>query len=721
MTRLPAVLAVVALLAVVHAAAAQTGAEAKTDVADLDLEGLLDLDVTTATRIDQPIEVAPATISVITEDRLRDHGWATLNEVLWSLPGTVRSQDYERRLVSMRGSFQPWNHNRLLMLVDGVPMNDPETGSAWTWEAMPLFVARRVEVLRGPGSATYGGNAVLGTVAVDTLVPADLGGHHVQARTSVGTRTASLDVVAAADDPADGGFVAGVHVTTTAGDKHLVADASGRVDDTGQLARFTYQDERRAVALLLKWIGHGRAEGLTAMALHQDYRSELGFGWWDWAADQPQHATDRQTTLQLRYVRDRGWAHLRTALQLQRRGYSYDLRILPAGAVDGTYPDGVDEAVRTSFDKLFASSQLIGDLPRGGSWLVGADYSGTLYRGDDLHTLSANPDDPALPPWDGSRPVGGLYSPVDGLPMHGFAGYGQLSTGGLLGRRVEVTAGGRVDVLRYRFRDPADSVLRSGSYQRFSPRLALVGHVADALTVKAMVATAFRLPTMVELFASHSLTSTGNPYDLEAETERTYEVAADWKVNDDLRLRTNAFEVVDDNLIDYTPSDGLLHNLFDSRRFGIESELSFATRRGPVEVDGWVSYAYTRLIEEQIETPELSTETRLTWVPAQVAKLGARLVDGPWRGTIEVYGQGRTFRRQTDLATPAFRAARPDSLAPWVDGDVTVARQLGDHLRLGLRVTGLLDTRAPVPATRDVGFDYRVEPREVFATVAVDE
>ena len=688
------------------------------DVNDLALEELLALEVTTATRIDQPIALAPATVSVLGREQMRDYGWASLSEVLWSLPGTVRSHDYERRLVSSRGSYHPWNHNRLLLQLDGVSVNDPETGAAWTWEVLPLFLAERAEILRGSGSALYGGHAVLGVVSLETIAPDSLGRYHSESRVALGQRSVAVDALATADDPATGGFVAGAQIISTAGDEYRIADGSGRTDADGALSRFTTQDQRRSVALMLKWVGHRRFAGVTLEALHQDYSTELGLGWWDWAEDAPQQVVDRQTIVSVHHDWQRGRVHLRSAAQLQRRGYSAQLRTLPAGAFDGAYPDGIDESIRTSFDKVTATSHAIVALPRAATAIVGAEYARTAYRGDDVHTVSVDPDDPELAPIGESRPTAGVYEPMAGLPMHALAGFGQVSTGRWLGRRFEITAGARADLLAYRFRAEPEAAVQHGSYHRLSPRLAAVARVTDTLTAKVMVATAFRLPTAIELFASHSLTAAGTPMGLEAETERTYEVATDWAPVPAIRVRTNAFVVEDDNLIDYEGSDGRLHNLYDNRRLGFEGEVTFAVARGPWQVDGWASYAYTRLLDEHVQSDELTEEHRLTWVPAQVAKVGVRVRRGTWGATVQAYGQGRTFRRQTDLATAAFRAQRPDVVPGWGDVDVTAWRELGP-VRLGLRVTGLLDSRAPIPATRDVGYDNRLEPREVFATVGL--
>jgi outer membrane receptor protein involved in Fe transport len=139
------------------------------DVTSLSLEELLNLGIESASKISQRAQEAPSVVSVVTRDQMELFGWTHLNEILFRQPSFFPSQDYERVTVGARGLFESWNSNHLLLLIDGVPYNDNETGGAYTWEITPLFLAKSVEIIRGPGSALYGSNAANGVIAINTL------------------------------------------------------------------------------------------------------------------------------------------------------------------------------------------------------------------------------------------------------------------------------------------------------------------------------------------------------------------------------------------------------------------------------------------------------------------------------------------------------------------------------------------------------------------------
>src|SRR5690606_25804552 len=61
------------------------------------------------------------------------------------------------------GSFE-----QILVLVDGVPVNDRQTGHFHLDVAVPLDAVERIEVLRGPASAIYGSSAIGGVVNIVT-------------------------------------------------------------------------------------------------------------------------------------------------------------------------------------------------------------------------------------------------------------------------------------------------------------------------------------------------------------------------------------------------------------------------------------------------------------------------------------------------------------------------------------------------------------------------
>src|SRR5690606_21186546 len=71
--------------------------------------------------------------------------------------------------VSARGRANYSNSREILVLVDGVPRNDPRDGGARSLlHYFPLERIERVEIVRGPGSALYGANAFTGVVNIVT-------------------------------------------------------------------------------------------------------------------------------------------------------------------------------------------------------------------------------------------------------------------------------------------------------------------------------------------------------------------------------------------------------------------------------------------------------------------------------------------------------------------------------------------------------------------------
>ncbi len=68
--------------------------------------------------------------------------------------------------VGMRG-FSARSQSRVLVLLDGQPLNDSYTGRV-NWAALPITELERVEVARGPSSSLYGGNAMGGVIQLFT-------------------------------------------------------------------------------------------------------------------------------------------------------------------------------------------------------------------------------------------------------------------------------------------------------------------------------------------------------------------------------------------------------------------------------------------------------------------------------------------------------------------------------------------------------------------------
>jgi outer membrane receptor protein involved in Fe transport len=150
-----------------------------------DLEGVLAQPVygdgrsASASKYAQDLETTPAAVVVRTGGEIRAQGYRTLAEVLGSMPGIHIQYDRVYAYGGVRGISRPGDFtSRLLVLIDGVRINDPLYEGGPLGREFPLDVGLidRVEFVAGPGSALYGSSAILGVVNVITRTPSQLPG-----------------------------------------------------------------------------------------------------------------------------------------------------------------------------------------------------------------------------------------------------------------------------------------------------------------------------------------------------------------------------------------------------------------------------------------------------------------------------------------------------------------------------------------------------------------
>jgi outer membrane cobalamin receptor len=127
--------------------------------------------VVTPSRLEQKVSETPAAVTVVTQDDFRASGAQMLDDVLRQVPGFSlfrRSSSIvthpTTQGVSLRG-IGPSGTSRALVLLDGVPLNDPFGGWVY-WNRVPMLGLEQVEVARG---GTIWGNYALGGVI--QLVP----------------------------------------------------------------------------------------------------------------------------------------------------------------------------------------------------------------------------------------------------------------------------------------------------------------------------------------------------------------------------------------------------------------------------------------------------------------------------------------------------------------------------------------------------------------------
>jgi iron complex outermembrane receptor protein len=176
----PRPLAAAALLAAGAAASAQTAAPPS--LADLTLEQLSSIEVTSVGKRVQRLADVPGSVYVISQEEIRRSGAVTLAEALRLAPNLqVARADANQYAITARG-FNSVLANKMLVLVDGRTVYSPLfSGVFWEVQDMLLDDIERIEVLSGAGGTLYGSNAVNGVINIISRNAAETAGALVKA------------------------------------------------------------------------------------------------------------------------------------------------------------------------------------------------------------------------------------------------------------------------------------------------------------------------------------------------------------------------------------------------------------------------------------------------------------------------------------------------------------------------------------------------------------
>jgi iron complex outermembrane receptor protein len=554
-----------------------------------ELESLLTVPVYAASKYQQSAADAPAAVTVITQGEIRAFGWRTLAEVLNAVRGVHTRYDRAYSYVGVRGLGRPGDYSsRLLILVDGVRLNDNIYDSVLTGRESPLDIELidRIEFIPGPGSAVHGSNAVLGTINLVTRSAASLRGSQA---------------MAAFDTQQGWKITASTTAESAAGSLLVAASAERRPGETlafpeydspatpGGVVRGLDGEEAARVFLRLQsgaWsaaaIGGYRAKeipnapfGLVFADPAAEWVDKLGLLSLSW---QPQ-ATDGE-----------GWYG-----QLGVGRYEY--------GDHGRYePDAL--LLRYTNVGVWAS----GELNR--TWRLGSRHlllAGIAAQRDlkqqvGEYVLEPEPEPPTLLETDGTRL--GLY----------------VSDDITLARQWRLGIGGRLD------RDVYDRWTAT-------PRASLLWQPRTSLVFKAIAGEAYRDPNVYERVPL----GPASGWNQEVRRERTSarEIAADWVPSASVRLSASAFRYKVDDMIEQVVDEDsgavVFANVSAAHARGVELE-------GDIHVPGGVRVRSS--ITRQRATGD--TGDVLSNSPRWLAKLHATapVPFTPVRAALELQGMG---------------------------------------------------------------------------------
>ncbi len=405
-------------------------------------------EVNAASRTTEGVEDAPSSVSIIPQRELQALKYPTIAEALRGLPGVYAWNDRSYQAIGFRGLGRLGSYgNRVLVLVDGHPLNDDWLGSSYVgYDArVGLEDVERIEVVRGPGSVLYGTNAFSGVVNVVTRKPTRRGGE-------AGLSTAENGV-------ARGRVRANVPLGPDAGLWTSAAVAHG----TG---RNFYFPELDATARGADGFDAGTLEGryykrwFSAAWYLQSHHKRLPTGEYDTLlADPRTEQTDSRASLELK-AEPHWTSELTTMTRLHANHYRFD------GGYARLPADGGLE--RDTFRGSWLGAEQRVELQPSPAFKLTVGGEGQLHV--EVRERARDESGSFL---DDKRPyqVGAAYALVDVKPSD----------------RLHVSAGARLDAY-------------STFGRSINPRAAVVAQPYVGGNTKLMLGKAFRAPSVYELY-----------------------------------------------------------------------------------------------------------------------------------------------------------------------------------------------------------------------------
>ncbi|MDP2826855.1 MAG: TonB-dependent receptor [Sulfuritalea sp.] len=523
------------------------------------LEQLLEMRIDSAAKRPQTPAEAPSMISAITAKEIRNFGWRTLAEALGSLRGLHVSYDRSYTYLGVRGFGRPGDFtSRVLLLIDGVPVNDGVYDQAPVGTDFPLDLSlvERIEYVPGAGSVLYGGNALLAVVNVVTLSGARAG-KSFQVGAGSG-RAGDLSVSAGWRDESGNDTLLALARERRRG-RDLFFDSYDAPGANAWSRGLDHEANDRFFAQF-------RRGGFSGSVLLHDRVKGMPGGPFGVDLDDPRNrARDRRSQGSLRYEHQFSAA---TAMRLQ--GYAMEVRY------DGDWvTNGVVEPEAMVTRSLGGEVNLTTTALPGQTVLAGISWREDGARRQFTPTLDI----------DTPRTAVGIFAQDDIA----------------FGERVTLSAG-----LRY------DRITGGATHSHLSPRLALIVQPQPGTVVKAIAGGAFRPPNAFETDYAFAGFNVANPA-LRSERIHTAELGLEQDFSAETKLMAALYRNRIDDLIsiETDPATGLQQHRNVGRVDAHGLEFEAQTRLGEISLRG--SLAWQRVRHE--------SGAEIANAPRQLAKL----------------------------------------------------------------------------------------------------
>ncbi|MFT4929207.1 MAG: outer membrane receptor for ferrienterochelin and colicins [Phenylobacterium sp.] len=535
----------------------------------LSLEELAQLSlVTAASGFEQKVSRAPATVTVITSEEWQAKGARLLADVLATVPGFHIGKPQgvaTHRKFTIRG-LSGSSSTQIKLLIDGEPLEYMQSSGLFTGFGMPLTAFKRIEVIKGPGSAVYGADAFAGVINLVSYQHAD------DMPSQVGARIGSFNT---ADIFARDSFSLGESHIQWALDYSRSDDDKNRIVNTDLQTFFDdifgtsasqapgpIDEHYQILTFMAKWQWQN---------LNVDYFSWHNFDFGHGAGvaqalDPSGEGEVYANSLNAQYDFSDFVTGELTALLSYKKQMSDDyLRVFPRGAVLPIGPNGNvnfanHEGVTLFEDGFIGHLNPVGDSttfrlthlfhlsePHLFRWSLG-------YEEQRLRIRQRKNTGPSV--LDGSETVvtdaltditGTPYTYLPNVDRHFY--YLSLQDEWQITAKMQLSLG-----------------LRHDDYSDFgtttNPRLGFIWQASDSVTLKLFAGSAFRAPAIGQLYTRSNPVTTGNP-ELGPETIDTLETGFNFEylVTNNLTLSLSMFDYHAKDLIAYAPTEQIQGNL----------------------------------------------------------------------------------------------------------------------------------------------------------------
>ena len=562
------------------------GAEPEEDqLFNMSLQELLEVEVSTASKISGSADKSPANMTVITQEDIRRYGYRNLGEALQRVPGFLTNQFGEATMGAIRG-LSPQNNNanaRILIMIDGLRYNTWLLDEAMLTERFPLDIEsiERIEVLKGAGSAVWGSNAVYGVV-------------NVISKDSDSKRNRQLMGELASKDrgkgyfshagETEGGFKYFASVSATTQDDNMNAfyPALADLPDTnGGISGGEYEQQGHHgnVKLSYEDFYSNIVWGYNEVTLS----TNLDYGFEDGGTQNYQEVPVRAEVGHTWDI----WKEMEGEL-LWRVTHSYDRFKGLSHFAGPTGPGYIAmnqnfTSVNTTGSELRYSQNLTDTL----KGVIGTEFNRTYEARTAFDTQEYSPENDTV--YDDSF---GFNQDRSAMAYFFDLAYSPLE-------EISFYGGGRFD---HYYQENIDTA--------FGPRLGVVAEPVDGTILKLLYSQGFRAPNIGE-----RTILVATPRALDNESVDTYEFVAQQVANEWLNLKGSVFYTeLSDTIAVVNSEDGtpIFTNLDGFRTRGVELE---AVARVDKDLQGYTTFAYS-------EGTDRTTGEDVDYIPHYTARLG---------------------------------------------------------------------------------------------------